>query len=164
MIEFSAAIQSVKVLGDILKSAHELKDSTALISAVNEVQGKLTVAYEAVCNSLEKRRSLEQHTAELEKELNEIKDWKAEAERYRLTEICSGVFAFAIKLGMENGEPPHNICAACHSKRQKGYLQRTKFDGNGMHYKCDRCGSEILDHSKQKSYPSPVVSPPHDYF
>jgi len=33
-----------KVLGDILKSAHELKDSTALISTVNEVQGKLTVA------------------------------------------------------------------------------------------------------------------------
>jgi hypothetical protein len=149
MIEFSAAIQSVKVLGDILKSAHELKDSTALIAAVNEVQCKLAVAYEAVCNALEKRRALEQQAADLEKELNEIKDWKADAEKYQLTEICSGVFAFATKPGMENGEPPHKICAACYGKRQKSYLQLDGADGRGTHYKCCLCGTVIIDHSQK---------------
>lgn len=147
MIEFSAAIQSVKVLGDILKAAHELKDSTALVAAVNEVQGKLTVAYEAVCNSLEKRHALERRTAELEKELKDIKDWETEADRYGLTEICTGVFAFTTKPGMENSEPPHKICAACHSKRQKGYLQLNGTDGRGSHYKCSLCGVVIIDYS-----------------
>lgn len=128
MIEFAAAIQSVKVLGDILKSAHELKDSTALIVAVNEVQGKLTVAYEAVCNSQEKRLALQQKTTDLEKELNEIKDWNAEAGRYRLTEICEGVLVFTVKPGMEKNEPAHMLCTACHTKKQKGYLQRTDSD------------------------------------
>ncbi len=155
MVEFSAAIQSVKLLGDILKSAHELKDSTALITAVNEVQGKLTVAYEAVCNALEKRRAQENRITELENELKEIKDWKAEAEKYQLTEICTGVFAFATKPGMENGEPPHKLCTACFCKRQKGYLQQSGVDGRGTHYKCNICDKEILDHS-HKFTPKPI--------
>lgn len=155
MIEFSAAVQSVKVLGDILKSAHELKDSTALVAAVNEVHNKLSIAYESVINSQEKRLALQERITELEKELDEIKDWKAEAQRYKLAEIASGVFAFVTKPGMENGEPAHKLCTVCHGKRQKGYLQRTSFNTCGTSYKCSNCGAEILDHSYRM--PSPTI-------
>lgn len=153
MIEFSAAVQSVKVLGDILKAAHELKDSTALVSAVNDVHNKLSVAYESFINSQQHRSALQNRLTELEKELEEIKEWHADAENYQLTELCSGVFAFVTKPGLESKYPPHKICTACHSKRQKGYLQRTAFDGRGTLYKCDRCGLEILDHANKLVYP-----------
>ena len=147
MIEFSAAIQSVKVLGDILKAAQELKDSTALVAAVNEVHNKLSVAYESVINSQQSRSALQERVAELEKELNEIKDWKAEIERYQLTEFGHGVFAFTVKPGMENNEPPHKLCAACLQKRQKGYLQFSGRDGYGDHFRCSMCGTELIEYS-----------------
>jgi hypothetical protein len=95
--EFTAAVQSVKVLKDILTAAHELKDSTALIAAVNDVHGKLVIAYENVINSQEKRLAAQQRITELEQEIAAIMNWKQEAERYSLTEIGTGVFAFVVK-------------------------------------------------------------------
>jgi len=147
--EFSAAVQTVKVLKDILASAHELKDSTTLIAAVNEVQNKLTIAYESVINSQEDRLSLQQRVSELEKELAKIMDWRQEAERYALTEVGPGVIAFVVKPDRRNGEPTHKLCSACFSKSKKGYLQKTSVDGRGTHYKCDCCGSEILDEANK---------------
>jgi hypothetical protein len=80
--EFSAAVQSVKVLKDVLAAAHELKDSTALTAAVNEVHGKLVIAYENVINSQEKRLAAQQQITELEQKIAAIMNWKQEAERY----------------------------------------------------------------------------------
>ncbi|SNB46261.1 hypothetical protein [Geobacter sp. DSM 9736] len=141
--EFSAAVQSVKALKEVLTAAHELKDSTALIAAVNEVHGKLVIAYENVINSQEQRLSAQQKISELEKEITEIMNWKQETERYALAEIGKGVFAFVVKTDRQNGEPSHKLCTACFEKRQKGYLNLSCKDGRGTFYKCNVCGSEI---------------------
>lgn len=141
--EFSAAVQSVKVLKEVLTAAHELKDSTALIAAVNEVHGKLVIAYENVINSQEQRLAAQQRITELEKEIAEIMNWKQEAERYALTEIGTGVFAFVVKPDRQNGDPAHKLCTACFEKRQKGYLNLSNKDGSGTYYKCNVCGSEV---------------------
>jgi len=141
--EFNAALPSVKILGEIVKAAHELKDSAALAAAVNEVHGKLSIAYESVCNSQEKRLALQQLTIELEQEIASILDWKHEAERYMLTKIGQGVVAFTVKPGFENGEPAHKLCTACYGKRLKGYLQLSNRDGKGIYYKCNVCGTEV---------------------
>lgn len=142
--EFSAAVQVVKVLKDILAAAHELKDSTALTAAVNEVHGKLVIAFESVINSQKDRFAMQERVSELEKEIAAIKDWKEECERYTLTEIGKGVFAFVVKPDCQNGEPSHKLCCACFGKRQKGYLQFFRHDGLGDHFKCDLCHAEIL--------------------
>ena len=76
-----------------------------------EAHGSALSAYEAQASQAARLR-------ELEKEILELKDWKGEAERYRLGEIGPGLLAFSLKPGMERGEPPHHLCANCYNKKQ----------------------------------------------
>jgi len=156
--EFSAALSSVKVLGEILKAAKDLKNSTELTAAVAEVYDRLHEAIVKSISSLEKVNSLNTRISDLEKEITDLKDWNNEAKRYALTEICPGVVNFTIKKGHENGEPFHRLCANCFSKKQKGYLQQVDFNGHGTHYKCGSCDKGVLDYSHTKEYPSPPRS------
>lgn len=161
--EIQGAVQAAKAIYEIVKANKALADLDGLNAAVGELNAKLVDATAATLTSQEKQAALSNRVRELEKELMEFKNWDREAERYQLAELCAGVFCFAVKPGMENGEPPHKICAACFNKRQKGYLQRTEFDGRGTRYKCGECGSEILDHSKTMTYPD--IDPEYpDYF
>jgi len=161
--EINAAVQSAKALFEVVKANKELTEYNELNAAVGDLNAKLVSVTTVTLASQEKQAALSDKVRELENELMELKNWDREAKRYQLTELCAGVFCFVVKPGMENGEPPHKICAACFNKRQKGYLHRTNFNGNGTHYKCGACGSEILDHSQVKIYPD--IEPVYpDYF
>lgn len=151
--EFSAALSSVKVLGEILKATKDLKDSTELTAAVSEVYNKLHEAILKSIAGLEKVDSLKTRISELEKEITDLKDWDNEAKRYALTEICTGVVNFTIKKGHENGEPFHRLCANCFGKRQKGYLQQLEMTYDGTPYKCSSCDKEIIDYTHKADPP-----------
>lgn len=161
--EINAAVQSAKVLYEIIKTNKDLAEFNELNAAVGDLNAKLVSVTTVTLASQEKQAALSEKIRELENELMELKNWDREAKRYQLTELCAGVFCFIVKPGMENGEPNHKICAACFNKKQKGYLQRTEFNGHGTRYKCGACGSEILDHSQVKIYPN--IEPVYpDYF
>lgn len=152
--EFAAAVQSAKVLTDLLKATHELRNANEFIAAVSEINSKLMEANVVALSSQEKQAVLTKRISDLEQQIMKLEDWKRESERYQLTMLAVDVPVFTLKPGKENGEPPHKLCANCYSKRQKGYLQQTDFDPRGTHYKCINCGSEINDHSKTKEYHS----------
>jgi hypothetical protein len=80
---------------------------------------------------------------DLEKEILELKDWKGEAERYRLVEIGPGLFAFSLKPGMEHNEPRHYLCANGDNRKQKSLLQITSQGEYGRIYECHNCKSEL---------------------
>jgi hypothetical protein len=111
--EISAAIQSAKALGELLKAAHGLTNYHEFITAVHEVDAKLMDATAVALASQEKQSSLANRVAELENELREAKHLEAELERYQLTRLAFGGYAYSIKPGMECDEPPHYLCAAC---------------------------------------------------
>ncbi|MDK9716700.1 MAG: hypothetical protein OEL57_02190 [Trichlorobacter sp.] len=148
--EINAAVQSAKALFEVVKANKGLAEYNEIVAAVSEVNTKLMSATGVALASQEKQVALTSRISELEKEIVKLKNWEREAERYQLTEICSGVFNLTVKPGMENGEPQHKLCTACFMKSKKGYLQRSDFNSQGTHYKCDCCGFEILDHSQKR--------------
>ena len=148
--EFSSAIQSVKVLSEILQAAKGLKKSAEIKDAVIELQNRLQSALVKSLAEFEKVDSLKARISDLEKEIAELKDWGNEARRYALTELCPGVVNFTVKEGYENAEPFHRLCASCFGKRQKGYLQRSEMTFDGTHYKCSFCDREFIDYSQKK--------------
>lgn len=161
--EINAAVQSAKVLYEIVKANKDLAEFNELNAAVGDLNAKLVSVTTVTLASQEKQAALSERIREIENELMELKNWERESKRYQLAELCAGVFCFVLKPGMENGEPNHKICAACFNKKQKGYLQRTNFDGRGTRYKCCTCGSEIMDHSQAEVYPD--IAPVYpDYF
>ena len=99
----------------------------------------------------------------LEKQLKDIENWQKEASRYELKELASGVYIYGIKKTTQSSEPLHYLCTNCFdTKRHKSILQRTQQDVFGTHYKCNNCGSEILDYSH--SYNPPPETQSYDPF
>jgi hypothetical protein len=80
----------------------------------------------------------------LEKEVAHFKAWDTEKQRYKLTELGARFVAYMLKEGMENGEPPHHLCAQCYSDNLKTILQsEDRVPGRCKVLHCHRCGSDL---------------------
>ena len=150
--EISAAIQSAKALGELVKAAHGLANYNEFVTAVYEVNAKLMDATAVALASQEKQSSLANRVAELEDELRELKNLESEAQRYQLTKFAFGGYAYSIKPGMESAEPPHYLCATCMNQRKKSILQPS---GEAF-LRCSLCHEEI-----QIANPSPITVDTH---
>ena len=121
--EIVAAVRSTKILADLLKATHSLSNYSELLTAVTDVQMKLTDAIASELTSQEKQAALAEKIRGLEKQLAEVKGWEAQIQRYALFELPIKALAYALKPGMEQGEPLHYLCTSCVDKKQKSVLQ-----------------------------------------
>jgi hypothetical protein len=82
-------------------------------------------------------------------------DWKKSeqtTERYRLTMPSTGVYAYGLKPGMEQDEPPHLLCANCFTKSEKSILQFSQ-DKHSAIGSCPRCKNDIhIRHEDAQSF------------
>jgi DNA-directed RNA polymerase subunit RPC12/RpoP len=141
--EITAAIQSAKTAFNLVKAAHGLSNYSELLTAVTDVQIKLTDAIASELASQEKQAALAEQVRKLEKQLADIEDWKSQIQRYELFEFPTKALAYALRQGMENGEPMHYLCTACFDKKKKTTLQP---DGRLLH--CPECKSSIAMQSQ----------------
>ncbi|MBI4922326.1 MAG: hypothetical protein HY834_11295 [Devosia nanyangense] len=115
-------------------------------ATINDV--KLTLqqhifdARDALSATQEKQATALKRIIDLEGEIASFKNWEAEKQRYKLETLPPGIHMYGLKPGMENGEPPHKICATCFNQGFKSLLHITG-QGNGLtSWKCHRCGFE----------------------
>lgn len=149
--EIVAAVQSTKTLAELIKAANGLSNYVELLTAVSTVQEKLSQALVSNLESAEKQAALAERVRELEKQIAEVENWERQMQRYVLFEFSTGALAYAIKPGMEQGEPLHYLCASCVDKKQKSTLQPVR-DGHNL--RCNPCGTEI----KIINSPTPKVN------
>lgn len=121
--EIAAAIQSAKIAFDLIKATKELSNSTEILTAVNDVQMKLSSAIAAALASQEKQASLAERVRELETQLRDVEDWNSQMRRYKLVEFPTRALAHQLKPEMANGAPLHYLCTACVDKKKKTTLQ-----------------------------------------
>lgn len=140
--EITAAIQSTKTAIELVKAAHGLSNYSDLLTAVTAVQIKLTDAIASELASQEKQAALAERVRELENQIAEIEDWKSQIQRYALFQFPTGALAYALKEGMENGEPIHYLCTACVDKKKKTTLQP-----HGRFLHCPECKTDIATQS-----------------
>jgi hypothetical protein len=134
--EVFAGLSAIKTAFDIAKGLKDIDDVARRNAAVIELQEKILVAQEA-------QSTLINRVSELEQEMARLKDWEADKKRYQLSDIGRGVVALALKPAMNNGEPPHYICADCAANGKKSYLQPHIRGPYYDQYKCNACGFEI---------------------
>lgn len=145
--ELLLASQSVQALMTLLKAAQGLSNYNEIVAAVSEVNAKLMQANAVALSSQEKQSSLTNRITELENQLRDLKNWESELQRYQLTKFAFGGYAYSMKPGMENAEPPHYLCATCMNQRKKSIMQPYS---EGF-LRCSLCHEEI-----QIANPSPV--------
>lgn len=131
---------------------------TKMIVAGNidkEVQAKASELYDSILSlqttvfsiqSQNKKLLDEKHA--LENEIMKMANWEQEARRYRLHQLCPGVFVYAFKEDPNNAEPSHYICSNCHQEKRKSILQCSGPTPDGTFYQCHHrsCGAKIHDY------------------
>jgi hypothetical protein len=86
---------------------------------------------EQILSAQQEQAALLERVRELEKQMADLETWETEKQRYELKTVYPGGLARVMKSGMENGEPPHWLCANCYENRKKSYLQTSESRGGG---------------------------------
>jgi hypothetical protein len=132
--ETIAGIGAFKTAFDMAKALKDIDDRTRRNEAVIELQEKILGAQSA-------QATLIQAVDELEKEVTTLKAWDTDKQRYKLTALASGVLAYTPKEGMDNGEPPHNLCTSCYQHGVKSILVSATWNPGRCHVLvCNDCG------------------------
>lgn len=135
--ELIAGLSIFKTLYDSAKALKDINDTAVRNTAVIELQEKILAARETQSALLER-------VGELEKEVAGFKAWEAEKEKYKLTEVGSGLLAYALKEEGGSSAPKHLLCANCFEHGHKSYLQQeTRFPGRTETLACHECGSDL---------------------
>lgn len=144
--EIVAAIQSTKTAIDLVKAAHGLANYSELLTAVTAVQEKLTDAIASVLEGQEKQALLAERVRALEKQIAEVESWEHQMQRYVLFEFPTRALVYALKQGMEQGEPVHYLCTSCADKKQKSTLQP-----NGRFLSCPVCKTSVATRASESA-------------
>ena len=155
--EIGSLISSSKTAYVIAKGIYSLKSDVDRNESISKIIDILVsvqtnaLSVNAIAQKLqEEKRHLEQKIVEFEK-------WSETESQYELKEIATGVFVYCCKPTDKTSEPMHWLCANCYNKRQKSILQRRTHGPGGIHYICNTCNSNFIDHSKplilQDDYP-----------
>ena len=146
MVDMSAiagAISSLNAAVNITKAMKDLRDWSIVQSKVIELQGTILEAQGSLFTANEERAALIEKIRRSEQKIADLEAWNTEKQRYQLTDIGEGAFAYALRGSISNGEPAHYICANCYEQSQKSVLQHMHAAG-GMHVvSCPRCSAKM---------------------
>ena len=149
----STALVAFNQAHQLIKALLGLKIDSEVLAHVAKLQSELATAQLGYLDAIEKNTALVTSKNDLEKEITQLKAWANEKQRYKLTQIQTGVYACVLKESEANGEPPHWICADCYNKGKKFILSKNRESYQDKMYRCTECGfSANIHHSLVPSY------------
>jgi len=93
---------------------------------------------------------------ELEEEKTKLEAWTAEKSRYDLHEVSTGVYAYTLKPGMEQGQPFHMLCANCYENGKRAVLQATeRLQARRRIHVCPQCKTDYAMENVPRPPPGP---------
>jgi hypothetical protein len=155
--DISTAIAALKSVAELIKLIGDNKVNIAVREKAFELKPIILSLQDENLSLQADKRELLQKKEKLEQQIARLTQWEADAARYELKEIATGVFAYAIKPESDTSEPGHWLCPNCYQSRQKSILQRGAIDIGGTVYTCLKCKAEIVDHAHQLAISIPVI-------
>ena len=133
---FSALLAAIpglaKAGADIASASDEAKRNAQLI----EFQKALINANALIASVQQQNASLLREKDDLEKQIMQLENWKAEKDRYTMVTVFEAATVYSLKESMSNGEPPHFICPVCYHLVHKTLLQPKKAGTGFVHLYC----------------------------
>jgi Zn finger protein HypA/HybF involved in hydrogenase expression len=140
----ASALSALNGAKDIAQAMIGLRDSQAFQGKLIEFQSKLIEANSAALAAQDERTTLLERIRDLERKVARLEAWETEKQRYQLTDIGDGTFAYALKESMRGTEPPHYICAHCYEQSKKAILHNMQM-GSGQHLlTCPSCTTKLI--------------------
>ena len=153
MAALAGLASSLKSIGEITKAMVGIRDGAMLQAKAIELNGIILAAQQSALEANIAQAELAQRVRDLEAQIAKMESWNAEKERYALTEIGAGGFAYLVKPSVQGREPPHCICSDCYQRGQKSILQLTRNTFGAVTLKCPRCKTEVNASEDHPNYP-----------
>lgn len=151
------AASGLKTAADIAKAAMDVKSAVDVQGKVFELQRVILAAQQDTFSAQQTQSALLQEKRQLEERIRELEAWDRDKQRYQLSEVGSGTFAYTLKSEAKGSEPEHMLCAHCFQRGRKSILQRAKEDhARRPVFKCSDCRAEIV----VRGMPMPEPQPP----
>lgn len=136
---------SLKTAGDIAQTLVGLRDTNLIQQKVIDLNREIIAAQSSAITTQAQYAALTQQVRDLTARVAELEAWECEKLRYQLTDHGGGTFTYALKAGMEDGEPFHRICAHCYQGRRKSLLQSHGVMSSGQEkVTCQACDSSVM--------------------
>ena len=143
--EITAGLGSLNAAMGLLKALNATANQATINQVKLDLQEHIFAAREALSAAREAQTASLDRIRQLEQQIVQFEDWERQKERYQLQDVGNGCMAYSLKAGMENGEPPHSICAQCYQARRKSILVPTHIPvGRAEALQCHVCHSELV--------------------
>lgn len=143
MGSIAAVAASLRVAGDITKAAIDLRDAQMLQGKIIELNKVILDAQSNAMGAQLEQFTLIERVRALEADVAKLEAWEREKQRYQLESLPPGILMYTLKPGMENGDPPHKICANCYNQGVKSFLNNEGSSNGLTTWKCHRCGFHV---------------------
>lgn len=153
----TAAVNSLKVAGDIARSLFNLHTAAEVGAKASELNRQIIDAQQQVFAANAAQTALLERVRELEGQLERMKAWDAQKQRYALAAPFAGCMVYALKKERSDGEPPHYLCTACFQRGERSILQgkeRLKGSFNSVYF-CPRAECHAEAETKYGDVPVP---------
>jgi len=138
-----AIMSPLRAAGDVAKDLVDIRDTVKFRDAVIKLQAQILSAQQGALTAQAREAQMVEEIRRLKAHVAEIEAWAAQKERYELKELRSGVFVYALKPGMEGGEPPHQICQICYQRGKRSILHADEQHNEVYHLTCHGCGTQL---------------------
>lgn len=143
--EISAGLGSLKAAKDFVQAWNGIQTAAAVNDAKLTLQGHILDAQQSLFAAQELQAAAIKRIDELEKQLEKLKDWAADQERYELADTGEGSLAYRLKTEMAHGQPPHWLCPNCYQDGKKSIMKEERLAvGRAETLVCHPCGLDIL--------------------
>lgn len=137
-------LTSLKTAADLTKTIVNLRDAAALQSKVIELQLAILSAQNSALAAQNEQSLLLERIRTLEQDVADMKAWEAEQEKYELSEVYPGAFAYVLKEQAQAAEPSHWLCTTCYQERKKGVMNFQERAGRDKVFQCGRRKNKIV--------------------
>lgn len=153
------AISNLQAANELAKTSIALRDITALHAKTVALRKVILDAQSSALRAQSEQSSLLQRIRQLEEKVAKVETWAAEKQKYHLTEINPGQFAYTLKEQTGSPEPKHMLCANCYNHNEKSILQaEMRYAGRQRVFFCQNCGSDMFSVStggRNEAYQGP---------
>jgi hypothetical protein len=159
MVDISAIaglMTSMRSVVEITKAMKDVNDANVIQTKVFELTREIMAAQACAMEAQMAQSALLERVRDLEEEKAKLEAWNAEKGRYELREVSTGVYAYTMKPGMEQGQPFHMLCANCYDNGKRGGLQATeRMQSRRRLHVCPQCKTDYA----MESVPRPALGP-----
>lgn len=141
--EIFSAFTAIKAASELVGLILKRKVDAAIQEKAIELQSAIVSAQSDLLNLQSAYQERLREIEDLRKQLIDMQDWKAEAQKYELRVVGPGIFVYAIRDDQVGTGPMHWLCTQCYNEGKKSILQRGRMGVNGWSYLCPGCKVKI---------------------